>query len=42
MVATGYDVFGGLLLQHSLATAAYVAVLAVLGYFFLRTREIAA
>jgi hypothetical protein len=42
MVATGYDVFGGLLLQHTLATAAYVAVLAVLGYFFLRTREIAA
>lgn len=42
LVATGYDVPGGLLLQHTLAVAGYVIVMSTLGYFFFRTREIAA
>lgn len=42
LVATGYDVPGGLLVQHALSVVGYVVVMSTLGYFFFRTREIAA
>lgn len=42
LVANGYDVPGGLLMQHTLAVVGYLVVMSSLGYFFLRTREIAA
>ncbi len=41
-VAYGYNISGDLLAQHCAATLAFVLVLAVIGYFCLRTRELAA
>lgn len=41
-VARGYDIPWNLVGQQTLATAAYVLTLTVLGYFFLRSREVAA
>ena len=42
LIANGYNVFNDLLIQQSVTAFGYVVVFAVLGYFFLRTREIAA
>jgi hypothetical protein len=41
-VAYGFDISGSLLAQHFLVTAAFVVGLSIYGYFFLRTREVAA
>jgi hypothetical protein len=41
-VAHGFDIDNTLVLRHFLVTIAYVATLTTAGYFFLRTREIAA
>ncbi len=41
-VAYGYNIPGALLSQHVVLTAVYFIVVAVIGYFFLKTREIAA
>jgi hypothetical protein len=41
-VASGFDIFGGLLLRHTVATAGYVVLAFFIGYFFLKAREIAA
>lgn len=41
-VASGFDVFGGLLARHIATTIAYVLITAFIGYFFLKTREVAA
>ncbi|MEL7337072.1 MAG: ABC transporter permease, partial [Planctomycetota bacterium] len=40
--AGGYDIFNDLLLRHSTATLGYFVAAVVIGYFFLKTREIAA
>ena len=40
-VAYGFNIDGNLVLQHCLITAAFVLVLSVFGYFFLKSREIA-
>lgn len=40
-VAYGYNIDGNLLSQHCLITVAFVLVLSVYGYFFLKSREIA-
>lgn len=41
-VASGFDIFGDLLLRHTAVTFGYVIVACFVGYFFLKTREIAA
>lgn len=41
-VASGFDIYNGLLGRHCLITLAYVLATAVVGYFFLKTREVAA
>ncbi len=41
-VAGGFDIIGGLLLRHCVATFGYVMLAFFVGYFFLKTREIAA
>jgi hypothetical protein len=41
-VAYGFNIDGNLLGQHCLTALAFVLVLSVFGYFFLKTREIAA
>ena len=41
-VASGFDVFGGLLLRHIVATFGYVLLAFFVGYFLLKSREIAA
>jgi hypothetical protein len=41
-VASGFDIFGGLLMRHTVATFGYVVLAFLIGYFFLKTREIAA
>jgi hypothetical protein len=41
-VAYGYDISASLLAQRCAATLAFALVLAVFGYFFLKTRELAA
>ena len=41
-VASGFDIFGGLLLRHIVATFGYVLLAFFVGYFLLKTREIAA
>ena len=41
-VAYGFDIDNSLVLRHFLVTMLYVGVLTVAGYFFLKTREIAA
>lgn len=41
-VADGYQIQSALVAQHFLVTMGYVIALTVIGYFFLRTREIAA
>ena len=41
-VAYGYNIPGSLLAQHLVMTAVYVIVISIIGYFFLKTREIAA
>lgn len=40
--ASGFDIFGSLLARHAVATIGYVLVAFLIGYFFLKTREIAA
>ena len=41
-LAAGFDINNGLLAQHILVTVAYVVALTTVGYFLLKTREIAA
>lgn len=41
-VAYGFDIQNSIVLRHFFTTLAYVAVLTTVGYFFLKTREIAA
>jgi hypothetical protein len=41
-VADGYFIQAGLMGQHLLITIAYLLMVTILGYFLLRTREIAA
>jgi hypothetical protein len=41
-VAYGFNISGNMLLQHFLVTLAFVIGLSIYGYFFLKTREIAA
>ena len=41
-VASGFDIFCGLLLRHIVATFGYVLLAFFVGYFLLKTREIAA
>lgn len=41
-VAYGFDIHNGIVLRHFVITLAYVVVLTTVGYFFLKTREIAA
>jgi hypothetical protein len=41
-VADGFDIYNDLLAQHLAVTLAFCLVLTIVGYFFLRTREIAA
>ncbi len=41
-VASGFDIFNVLLLRHAVATFGYVLLAFIVGYFFLKTREIAA
>lgn len=41
-VAYGFDINGNLVMQHCLVTLAFVVVLSIFGYFFLKSREIAA
>jgi ABC-type transport system involved in multi-copper enzyme maturation permease subunit len=40
--ASGFDIFGSLLARHGVATFGYVILAFLVGYFFLKTREIAA
>jgi ABC-type transport system involved in multi-copper enzyme maturation permease subunit len=40
--ASGFDIFGSLLARHAVATFGYVILAFLIGYFFLKTREIAA
>ncbi|MCA9172070.1 MAG: hypothetical protein KDB23_30595, partial [Planctomycetales bacterium] len=41
-VASGFDIYGSLLARHIVATLSYVILAFFVGYFFLKTREIAA
>jgi hypothetical protein len=41
-VAYGFNINGNLVLQHVVVTAAFVLVLSVYGYFFLKSRELGA
>ena len=41
-VAYGYNVPGDLISQHAVITLAYVIVVTTVGYFFFKSREIAA
>ena len=41
-VAYGYNISGTMLVTHVLTTLAYVLVVSMIGYFFLKTREVAA
>ncbi len=41
-VAYGFDIQNSIVLRHFVTTIAYVGVLTTIGYFFLKTREIAA
>ncbi|MCH7863109.1 MAG: hypothetical protein IH998_15910 [Proteobacteria bacterium] len=40
-VAAGFNVPAGLVVQHMFSAAAYLSMVCVLGYFFLKTREVA-
>jgi hypothetical protein len=40
--ASGFDIFGALLLRHAAATLGYCLLAFLVSYFFLKTREIAA
>jgi len=40
--ASGFDIFNSLLARHAVATFGYVILAFLIGYFFLKTREIAA
>ena len=40
--ASGFDIFGALLLRHAAATLGYCVLAFLVSYFFLKTREIAA
>ena len=40
-VAEGFNVPAGLVVQHVFSAAAYLSMVCVLGYFFLKTREVA-
>ena len=40
--ASGFDIFGALLMRHAAATLGYCVLAFVVGYFFLKSREIAA
>ncbi len=41
-VAYGFDIFGGLVARHLTMTFSYFVMTSVIGYFFLKTREMAA
>ncbi len=41
-VANGFDIHNALIMRDFIVTLAYVGVLTTVGYFFLKTREIAA
>jgi hypothetical protein len=41
-VAYGFNIDGNLLAEHCLITLAFVFVLSIYGYFFLKSREVAA
>lgn len=41
-VASGFDIFDALLLRHTVTTFGYLILACFIGYFFLKTREIAA
>jgi hypothetical protein len=41
-VADGYNIFGDLVGQQLTMAAVYFVVVSIVGYFFLKTREIAA
>jgi hypothetical protein len=41
-VANGYNISGNLIAMHLLTTLSYVLVVSMIGYFFLKTREVAA
>ena len=40
-IVNGFNVPAGLLLQHLLSAAAYLLVVCLIGYLFLKTREVA-
>ena len=40
--ASGFDIFGALLLRHATATLGYCLLAFIISYFFLKSREIAA
>lgn len=40
--ASGFDIFGALLLRHATATVGYCIIAFLISYFFLKSREIAA
>jgi hypothetical protein len=40
--ASGFDIFGALLLRHATATLGYCILAFMISYFFLKSREIAA
>jgi hypothetical protein len=41
-VAYGIDIFGSLLMRHITQTVFYFLLTSLIGYFFLKTRELAA
>ena len=41
-VANGFDIANSIILRDFVVTAVYVGILTTIGYFFLKTREIAA
>ena len=40
--ASGFDIFGDLLLRHATATLGYCILAFLISYFFIKSREIAA
>ena len=41
-LANSFNIYGDLLARHCLTTLLYVMAITIVGYFFLKTREIAA
>jgi hypothetical protein len=40
-VASGFDIFGGIVTRHLATTIGYILAASLIGYFFLKTREVA-